>query len=156
MDWYGHLRPWLFRRPPEEIHHLTLRALQWMPKVLFTAPKMKPVHCMGIEFPNRVGLAAGCDVSGDYFPGLFKLGFGHIEVGTVTPKPQEGNPQPRMFRYPDQSVLINRMGFANKGVDYLVERLQKVKDPGGILGISIGKKSRYDLRKRSRRLFGMY
>jgi dihydroorotate dehydrogenase len=93
---------------------------------------------MGLEFPNRVGLAAGLDKNGVAIDGLAGLGFGFIEVGTVTPRPQPGNPKPRLFRLPEQEAIINRMGFNNEGIDALLRRL-----PGdryrGILGINIGK-----------------
>jgi len=93
---------------------------------------------MGLEFPNRIGLAAGLDKNGECIAGLAALGFGHIEVGTVTPRPQAGNPKPRLFRLPLRQALINRMGFNNHGVDALVENVRR-SDYKGILGINIGK-----------------
>ncbi|MBS3746967.1 MAG: quinone-dependent dihydroorotate dehydrogenase, partial [Wenzhouxiangellaceae bacterium] len=93
---------------------------------------------MGIEFPNRVGLAAGLDKNGDYIDALGQLGFGHLELGTVTPKPQPGNPQPRMFRVKPADAIINRMGFNNEGVDHLVERLE-ARRYSGVVGANIGK-----------------
>ncbi|MCL4136019.1 UNVERIFIED_CONTAM: hypothetical protein GTU68_002578 [Idotea baltica] len=93
---------------------------------------------MGIEFPNPVGLAAGFDKDGEAIEGLFQLGFGFIEVGTVTPKAQPGNPSPRLFRLPEKKAIINRMGFNNKGVDHLIEKI-KNSNYHGILGINIGK-----------------
>lgn len=93
---------------------------------------------MGLNFPNRTGLAAGLDKNGDYIDALASLGFGFIEIGTVTPKPQPGNPLPRLFRLTDHDAIINRMGFNSKGLDYVAERLKKTKYKG-ILGINIGK-----------------
>ena len=100
-----------------------------------------PVDVMGLKFPNPVGLAAGLDKNGDHIDGLARLGFGFIEIGTVTPKPQDGNPRPRLFRIPEAQGIINRMGFNNDGVDRLLENVRMAKFPknGGILGINIGK-----------------
>jgi len=97
-----------------------------------------PVRLFGLDFPNRVGLAAGLDKNGECLAAWERLGFGFVEIGTVTPRPQPGNPRPRMFRLPAQRALINRLGFNNKGVDYLLER---VRESGfkGVLGINIGK-----------------
>ncbi len=97
-----------------------------------------PLRVMGLNFPNRIGLAAGMDKNGDYIDGLASLGFGFIEIGTVTPRPQAGNPKPRLFRLPQSMAIINRMGFNNKGVDYLVERVKHTQFTG-VLGINIGK-----------------
>jgi dihydroorotate dehydrogenase len=97
-----------------------------------------PFELMGLNFKNPVGLAAGLDKNGDYIGALADLGFGFLEIGTVTRKPQQGNPKPRLFRLTEHKALINRMGFNNKGVEYLVERLKKTKYKG-ILGINIGK-----------------
>jgi dihydroorotate dehydrogenase len=91
-----------------------------------------------LHFPNQVGLSAGLDKNGDHIAGLGALGFGHLEIGTVTPRPQPGNTPPRMFRFPDQQALINRMGFNNKGVAHMVRNLQR-RDYGGVLGVNIGK-----------------
>lgn len=93
---------------------------------------------MGLDFPNRVGLAAGLDKNGEYIDALAALGFGFIEIGTVTPRAQDGNPRPRLFRLPARQALINRMGFNNKGIDYLVERVRRSRYRG-VLGINIGK-----------------
>ena len=98
----------------------------------------KPVTCMGIEFPNPVGLAAGLDKNGAYIDALAGQGFGFIEIGTITPRPQAGNPHPRLFRLPQAKAIINRMGFNNEGVDQLVENVKAAKFKG-ILGINIGK-----------------
>jgi dihydroorotate dehydrogenase len=96
------------------------------------------VHCFGLKFAHPLGLAAGFDKNGDALDALGALGFSHVELGTVTPRPQPGNPKPRMFRIPQESALINRMGFNNKGVDHLVERVFRSRYRG-IRGISIGK-----------------
>jgi dihydroorotate dehydrogenase len=100
-----------------------------------------PVDAMGLRFPNPVGLAAGLDKNGDHIDGLARLGFGFLEIGTITPKPQEGNPRPRLFRIPEAQGIINRMGFNNAGVDQLLENVRAAEFPrnGGILGINIGK-----------------
>ena len=100
-----------------------------------------PVEAMGLRFPNPVGLAAGLDKNGDHIDGLARLGFGFIEIGTITPKPQDGNPRPRLFRIPAAQGIINRMGFNNAGVDKLLENVRAANFPkqGGILGINIGK-----------------
>lgn len=97
-----------------------------------------PVEVMGLRFPNPVGLAAGLDKNGDHIDGLARLGFGFIEIGTVTPKPQDGNPRPRLFRIPEAQGIINRMGFNNRGVDALVANVRTARFKG-ILGINIGK-----------------
>ncbi|MDT7524935.1 quinone-dependent dihydroorotate dehydrogenase [Pseudidiomarina sp. GXY010] len=140
---YGILRKWLFSKDAEQSHDLTLRLLKryantplawfWRQQV-----EAKPVTVMGIEFPNPVGLAAGLDKNAECIDAFAQMGFGFIEVGTVTPKPQEGNPKPRLFRIPEREAIINRMGFNNLGVDYLVEQVQKAKFKG-VLGINIGK-----------------
>jgi dihydroorotate dehydrogenase len=93
---------------------------------------------MGLDFPNRLGLAAGLDKNGEHIAALSALGFGFLEIGTVTPRPQPGNPKPRMFRIPEAEGIINRMGFNNRGVDYLIEQVTRTKFKG-ILGINIGK-----------------
>lgn len=140
---YGIMRKWLFSKDAEQSHDLTLRLLKryantplawfWRQQV-----EAKPVTVMGIEFPNPVGLAAGLDKNAECIDAFAQMGFGFIEVGTVTPKPQEGNPKPRLFRIPEREAIINRMGFNNLGVDYLVERVQRAKFKG-VLGINIGK-----------------
>lgn len=138
---YSLLRSLLFKLPTETSHHLALDSLKFLAKTPFYKPEPiagKLVEVMGLQFPNPVGLAAGLDKNGDYIDGLASLGFGFIEVGTVTPRPQDGNPQPRLFRLPEATAIINRMGFNNKGVDYLLERVQQRKYLG-ILGINIGK-----------------
>jgi dihydroorotate dehydrogenase len=136
---YSLLRPLLFSLPPEASHHLTLTALRLgLGHCYWKKPALKPVTLWGLNFPNPVGLAAGLDKNGDCIDGLASLGFGFIEVGTVTPRPQIGNPQPRLFRLSAAQALINRMGFNNKGVDYLVAAVGKSRYQG-VLGINIGK-----------------
>lgn len=121
----------------EFAHHVTLKLLQITPGFFFKPPKSAPLDVMGLHFKHPVGLAAGFDKDGRYLKALVKLGFSFIELGTVTPRPQFGNPKPRVFRVPQKKALINRMGFNNDGVDALVERVQKTKFDG-VLGISIG------------------
>ncbi|WP_111860573.1 quinone-dependent dihydroorotate dehydrogenase [Acinetobacter sp. CFCC 10889] len=137
---YSLARPLLFSLAPERAHELTLSLLKTAHKVGAMRQKIapKPVTCMGIEFPNPVGLAAGLDKNGAYIDALAALGFGFIEIGTITPKPQAGNPQPRLFRIPQAKAIINRMGFNNDGVDQLVENVKAAKFKG-VLGINIGK-----------------
>ena len=140
---YSLLRRVLFCLPTETSHHLALEAVKFLEKCKLSglvAAKIdpNPVTVMGLEFPNPVGMAAGLDKNADYIDGLAALGFGFIEVGTVTPKAQAGNPAPRLFRLPAAQAIINRMGFNNEGVDYLIEQVQKSRYKG-ILGINIGK-----------------
>jgi len=140
---YTWLRHGLFALPPETAHDVALTALKLGAGCgatrLLAGPRVDdPCELMGLEFPNRVGLAAGLDKNGDYIDALGRLGFGHIEVGTITPRPQPGNPGPRMFRLPGAEALINRLGFNNKGVDYLVRRL-RARRFDGIVGANIGK-----------------
>ena len=140
---YRYVRTLLFQLEPETAHAFTLNCLK-----MFSCPHLvgqrlrhfpqKPTSAFGIEFPNPVGLAAGLDKNGDYIDALFGLGFGFIEVGAVTPKAQSGNLKPRIFRLPQAQALINRMGFNNFGVDYLVERLKRRKIKG-IVGVNVGK-----------------
>ncbi|MDX1901241.1 MAG: dihydroorotate dehydrogenase (quinone) [Gammaproteobacteria bacterium] len=137
----------LFSLPPETSHALALNALKFFSYFPFFKKKYSyPVTVMGIEFENPIGLAAGLDKNGDYIDSLGQLGFGFLEIGTVTPRAQSGNPRPRLFRFPKQKVLINRMGFNNKGVDYLVERLKR-KKYSGVLGVNIGKNADTPLEK---------
>lgn len=140
---YQWLRPLLFRLDPETAHHLSLSWLQSLARLGPLNPFRQSLPAcertvMGLTFQNPVGLAAGLDKNADYLAGLAALGFGFIEVGTVTPLPQAGNPKPRLFRLPEAKALINRMGFNNKGVDYTVEQVKKARF-NGILGINIGK-----------------
>jgi len=133
----------LFKLNAETSHELTLDLLGAAKRLgllgLF-APKVadQPVKLLGLTFPNSVGLAAGLDKNGDYIDALGSLGFGFIEIGTITPRPQDGNPKPRLFRLPEHNAIINRMGFNNKGVDHLVTQVKKSKYKG-VLGINIGK-----------------
>lgn len=140
---YSILRNLLFRLDAEVSHEFSLDMLGAAERLklleLFvTQPAYNPIEVMGLRFPNPVGLAAGLDKNGDYFNALGALGFGFVEIGTVTPRPQSGNPQPRLFRIPEREAIINRMGFNNKGVDHLVAQVRKRRYQG-ILGINIGK-----------------
>lgn len=136
---YQLVRPLLFALPGEVSHDLTLAALRGGLGALYTARvESRPVSVMGLNFPNPVGLAAGLDKNGDCVDGLARLGFGFIEVGTVTPRAQPGNPRPRLFRIPGSNALINRMGFNNHGLDYLCRSLDQRRFDG-VLGINIGK-----------------
>ena len=143
---YTLARPLLFRLPAETAHNLTLpalrRAAQRGMTGMFRKPAADPRTVMGITFPNPVGLAAGLDKDGAYIDGLAALGFGSIEIGTVTPRAQAGNPKPRMFRLPAAQGIINRMGFNNGGVDAFVANVQASKfhqEKQGVLGLNIGK-----------------
>lgn len=133
----------LFMLPAEVAHDLTLKALasadslHMLPACASRLPA-KPVSAFGIEFPNPVGLAAGLDKNGECIDALAALGFGFVEVGTVTPRPQPGNPQPRLFRLPARQAIINRMGFNNHGVAALVANVRRARYRG-VLGINIGK-----------------
>jgi dihydroorotate dehydrogenase len=139
---YPLLRPALFSLDPEDAHRFTLVSLDAAHKLglLMLLPRAtgKPVHVMGIDFPNAVGLAAGMDKDGAHIDALAALGFGFIEIGTVTPRPQPGNPKPRLFRLPAAEAIINRMGFNNLGVDELVKNVAASRFRG-VLGINIGK-----------------
>lgn len=140
---YPFLRSILFNLPPETSHHLALSSLKFAvrgPIAAFCTHRVapQPVTVMGMRFPNAVGLAAGLDKNADYLDALAGLGFGFIEVGTVTPRPQPGNPKPRLFRLPAAQALINRMGFNNNGIDYLIRRVSQARYRG-VLGINIGK-----------------
>lgn len=135
---YSLVRPLLFCLDPEKAHHLTLSTLRLLPDFAFKQPTGKGLCALGLQFPHRVGLAAGLDKNGEYLDALAKIGFSFIEIGTVTPKAQLGNPKPRLFRLPIASAIINRMGFNNLGVDALVENVKK-SSYRGILGINIGK-----------------
>lgn len=133
----------LFQCDPEWSHDFTLNFLKHSQNTLLDRVyrqnlPSKPVECLGLEFNNPLGLAAGLDKNGECIDAFAAMGFGFIEIGTVTPLPQPGNDKPRMFRLPDAKALINRMGFNNKGVDYLVEQVKKAQYDG-VLGINIGK-----------------
>lgn len=140
---YRFVRPWLFRQDPEKTHERTLSLLRnWhnTPLSLFWKQKVadKPVRVMGIDFPNPVGLAAGLDKNAECIDAFAQMGFGFIEVGTVTPVAQPGNDKPRLFRLVEDNAIINRMGFNNHGVEQLVKNV-KSSSYRGVLGINIGK-----------------
>jgi dihydroorotate dehydrogenase len=146
---YGRIRPLLFRLDPEDAHSLTLHLLALsgaLPPVrailrgLFrwTDPSLR-TRAFGLDFPNPVGMAAGYDKDGRGLSGLACLGFGHLELGTVTPKAQPGNPRPRIFRLPEDKGLINRMGFPNEGAEPLLRRLQRGRPKDVVIGVNIGK-----------------
>ena len=143
---YALTRPFLFGLDPEAAHDLTLGALariQHTPLICAVAQSrvQDPVTVAGLKFPNRIGLAAGLDKNGRCIDGLGAMGFGFIEVGTVTPKAQSGNAKPRMFRLPEANALINRLGFNNEGLDSFLHNVKQAKfrQKGGILGLNIGK-----------------
>ena len=143
---YALARPFLFGLDPEHAHEITLGALarlQNTPMQCTWAQRRvdDPVTIAGLRFPNRIGLAAGLDKNGRCIDGLAAIGFGFIEVGTVTPKGQPGNPKPRMFRLPEANALINRLGFNNDGLDAFVANVKRAqfRQNGGILGLNIGK-----------------
>lgn len=149
---YRLIKPIFFQFDPEKVHHFVVKRLNWfhqhfpLGKTILRSSfdihiKGLEREVFGIKFKNPVGLAAGFDKNGEYIEALSDLGFGFIEVGTVTPLPQPGNDLPRMFRLPKDSALINRMGFNNKGVDTLAERLRvlKAKDKTIVIGGNIGK-----------------
>ncbi len=140
---YSAIRKVFFKFDPEAIHELTIKSFKATgatPLNLLYKQSVpnKPVEVMGIKFPNPVGLAAGLDKNGECIKAFEAMGFGFVEVGTVTPRPQPGNDKPRIFRLPEANAIINRMGFNNKGVDYLVDQVIKAKF-SGVLGINIGK-----------------
>jgi dihydroorotate dehydrogenase len=142
---YPFLRCGLFRFDPETAHHISMAALKIAEKSgvlgLLTQEDelVAPVEVMGLKFPNRVGLAAGLDKEGDCIDALGRLGFGCVEIGTITPRPQAGNPKPRLFRLIPHEAIINRMGFNNPGMDVGVENVRKSKKFQGVIGFNIGK-----------------
>lgn len=140
---YPLLRPLLFSLDAEIAHNLTLNGLDFIHALGFTRMLGQHIDCeprsvMGIRFPNAVGLAAGLDKNGAHIEALSDLGFGFLEIGTITPRPQPGNPKPRIFRLPSAQGIINRMGFNNDGVDKLIENVDRANYKG-VLGINIGK-----------------
>lgn len=140
---YDLARTLMFRLDPEKAHELALGSLAFgaslgLDRMVRPPEPALPVEVMGIRFPNPVGLAAGLDKNGAAVDGLAAMGFGFIEVGTVTPRPQPGNPKPRLFRIPEHQAIINRMGFNNDGVDKLLKNLERSRYRG-VLGINIGK-----------------
>ena len=141
---YALSRPFLFAFDAERAHGLGLASLEaayrsGLNPLIAKPPKPLPTKAFGLTFPNPVGLAAGLDKNGAHIDALLALGFGFVEVGTVTPRPQPGNPKPRMFRLPRQEAVINRLGFSNEGVDALVRNVERARRIGGLLGINIGK-----------------
>lgn len=143
LDLYALLRPLLFRLDPEMAHDLTLSGLARLHRLGLLKPFLPevpplPVRVMGLDFPNPVGLAAGLDKNAEALDAWPDLGFGFIEVGAVTPRPQPGNPRPRLFRLPQAEAIINRMGFNNLGVDHLLANLERSAYQG-ILGVNLGK-----------------
>lgn len=139
---YPILRSILFRIPPETAHDFTLSTLKKLDNLFkkkeFHIEESSPIELMGLRFPNRVGLAAGLDKGGNVIDAMRRLGFGFVEIGTITPRAQAGNPKPRMFRVNNANALINRMGFNNVGIAQTLSNLKQAKYPG-ILGINIGK-----------------
>ncbi len=140
---YQLARKILFQFSPETAHDLTMDMLSasqrlGLLKCLFKPVPSVPTEVMGLTFDNPVGLAAGLDKDGECIDAFGSLGFGFVEVGTVTPRPQPGNPKPRLFRIVEREAIINRMGFNNKGVDHLVENLKKTRYQG-VIGVNIGK-----------------
>ena len=140
---YDLIRPAIFAFDAETAHHLSINALAAAGRLKGTCPPAKgsSLTVMGLDFPNRVGLAAGLDKNGEAIDGLSGMGFGALEIGTITPRPQPGNPKPRLFRVPEAQGIINRMGFNNAGVDVLLRNVaaSKYAASGRILGINIGK-----------------
>ncbi len=141
---YTLIRRLFFSIDAEKAHLLGLKMIKLvhtmgLSSLIFGKPVYAPVKVMGLTFPNRVGLAAGLDKNADYINGLSSVGFGFIEVGTITPRPQPGNPRPRLFRIPEARAIINRMGFNNKGVEHLIEQVKQADRSNIILGINIGK-----------------
>ena len=139
---YTLARELLFSLSPETSHELSIDLIGaggrlGLNGLLCKAPASLPVRVMGLDFPNPVGLAAGLDKNGDAIDGFAQLGFGFVEIGTVTPRPQPGNPKPRLFRLPEAEAIINRMGFNNQGADHLLARVRAAKLKG-VLGISVG------------------
>ena len=150
-DWYQDLvRPLLFRMDPETAHHLAMRLLRSAPQIPGAlalwrsfAPPPQPRTLFGLQFRNPFGLAAGFDKNGIAIPAWEALGFGFVEIGTVTAKPQPGNPRPRIFRYPKQGALVNRLGFNNDGADVIGTRLRRLREsalaPSIPIGVNLGK-----------------
>ncbi len=147
MSLYPFFRWLLFRLKPEAAHQLTLHAIRTAGDIgpintllnhIYSAPN-QPVSAFGLDFRNPIGLAAGYDKDGIAWKGLGCLGFGHIEIGTVTPKPQAGNPKPRLFRLPREHALINRLGFPGSGADFVLEQILKERPQNLVLGVNIGK-----------------
>lgn len=140
---YDLLKPLIFTLDAEKAHRLAIRALALSAggtaplASLRATPRVRPVTIAGLEFPNPVGLAAGLDKDGEAIDGLFGLGFGSVEIGSLTPRPQPGNPKPRLFRLVEDRAVVNRMGFNNGGIDAALERVKSARRPG-VLGINVG------------------
>ena len=137
------VRPLLFCLDPEAAHHLTLAGLKWahrtgLDQLIAADVTSRPTEVMGLRFPNRLGLAAGLDKEGSCVDAFGAIGFGFVEVGTITPRPQSGNPKPRLFRIPEAEAIINRMGFNNPGIERGVENVRQ-REFSGVLGFNIGK-----------------
>ncbi len=145
MNFYKIARSLLFKLDAEKAHDVSingLRALQSLGLTPILEPNLKnnPINIMGLNFPNRIGLAAGLDKSGQCINGFGSMGFGFVEVGTITPKPQSGNPKPRLFRLKEHNAIINRMGFNNPGIENAIDNIIKSsKGYSGIVGVNIGK-----------------
>lgn len=139
---YKLLRAWLFSMDPEKAHEKTLQMLEGVNKLglpgAVYSKKALPTTCMGVQLQNPVGLAAGLDKNGAYIDALAELGFGFLEIGTVTPRPQAGNEKPRLFRIKEAGAIINRMGFNNDGIEQMIANIERAKYQG-VLGINIGK-----------------
>ncbi len=144
---YPFFRALLFQLRPEQAHHITLRLMHltgevgllgWLVRKMYPVLE-KPVNVFGLNFVNPVGLAAGYDKDGLGWKGLACLGFGHIEIGTVTPKAQPGNPSPRLFRLVEDQALINRMGFPGQGAQFVIRQMSARRPPGLVLGVNLGK-----------------
>ena len=139
---YALLRPFLFNMDPERAHEFTLNMLEKANNAGLLgfgyAKQALPTTCMGVNLLNPVGLAAGLDKNGSHIDALSELGFGFLEIGTVTPRAQSGNDKPRLFRIPQAGAIINRMGFNNEGVDQMIQNIERAKYQG-VLGINIGK-----------------
>ena len=144
-DAYALARSLLFRLDPETAHHLSMSGLRLAERsgvlpVLFPQPEcIAPVELMGLRFPNRIGLAAGLDKEGNTIDALGRLGFGFIEIGTITPRPQPGNPKPRLFRLVEHEAIVNRMGFNNSGIEAGVANVRASRRYDGVIGFNIGK-----------------
>jgi dihydroorotate dehydrogenase len=161
---YPLIRPFLFRLDPERAHALTLGLLRLAERVSlsrkilrawFSSP-VKPVDVFGLSFTNPVGMAAGYDKDGLGWRGLACLGFGHIEIGTVTPLPQPGNPRPRLFRLVQERALINRMGFPGKGAQFAVQQIEGRKPAGLVLGVNLGKNKDTPLEEAARDYLSLF
>jgi dihydroorotate dehydrogenase len=144
---YPLIRPLLFKLEPEQAHNLTVELLRLAGRAapfraflraLFSGPPC-PVRAFGLDFSNPIGLAAGYDKDGLGWRGLSALGFGHIEVGTVTPQPQAGNPRPRLFRLVEDQAVINRMGFPGRGAEFVKRQISGARGSGAVLGVNLGK-----------------